>query len=134
MAKSQRKRAGPREGVWHFDDGAWSLGKDPVAGSEGDDRWLDALRDGGYHRYAAIRLEGGRWASDYRVSVYEAVDGDRFLTCLAAKGRTFKMVAENLPSLLELLGKLIPVVRLAAETQDKEYELKRRSEPTEGLP
>ena len=120
--------------AWHYGPGGWSVIDNPLHGPDPAESRLDALRRAGYGLQPSFRLEGGRWESDYRLEVYDGKEFDHFLVCMGARGRQYAVTVDGLPQLLDLLGRLVPVVRMAAETQDKERGLRQGGEPTEGLP
>ena len=119
--------------AWHYGPAGWSVIDNPLAGGETDEVWPDTLKRAGYARQASIRLEAGKWASDYHLEVYDGKEFDHFVVCMGVKGNRYTVLVEGFQLLIGLLRELSPLVQFGAQTQDKEMDLQRRAEPTEGL-
>jgi hypothetical protein len=124
---------GPK--AWRYTAQGWSLIDNPLHGAGEAESPAEVLRRAGYLPQASLRLEGGsRWASDCRLEVYDGKEPDHFLVCVSTRGPGYPILVVGLGQLLDLLGKLLPVVELGGRARDKELNLLRQAEPTEGLP
>jgi hypothetical protein len=129
-------RAVRQQRAWQLGGTGWSVIDDPLANpGTTAESYPDALRRAGYARQPSIRLEGGgQWTSDYYVEVYPGREFDRFLVCLNTRGQRHNIAVEGFGQLVTLLNQLIPIVKMGAETQEKERRIRRQGEPSEGLP
>jgi hypothetical protein len=120
--------------AWYYGPEGWSVVDNPLDGSDPGESHADALRRAGYARQPSMRLEGGRqWMSDYHLEVFDGREFDHFLVVMTTRGNRYLVLVEGFPQLLDLLDRLLPLVKMGAETQDKELALRQQGEALEGL-
>lgn len=108
--------------AWAYERGAWTEIRDPLA--EGSTEYHDALEEMGFYRHESLRFGAEH---GFHVDVHEAddplsVEGPEgqvradFLVVVETPHRFYPVFVADLPSLVQIVGELQPMISGQLET------------------